>query len=94
VIVLYSKFLSFSDSPFLKPWIKAKQEVVNRFMPDCVTGEWFGNSDCRDRRVWIGLYREFEGRREAVRGIGFEVLDQEEIEMRRERMIMTIYDFG
>ena len=72
-----AKFLHFSDSPIPKPWIKAKQENLNRYMPKCSQSEWFGASDCRDRTIWLKLYFDFAVRRQAVCGKGFEMQSQE-----------------
>lgn len=61
---------------FPPPWKKPRQELVNKYMPDCVKSEWFGNSDCSDRRVWLSLYRSFADRREGICGVGFEMIDE------------------
>jgi len=60
---------------FPGPWKKARQDLVNKYMPDCVKSEWFGNSECSDRRVWLSLYRTFAERREGLCGVGFEMVE-------------------
>lgn len=72
-----AKFLHFSDWPIPKPWMRAKKEVLNKYMPKCVQSEWFGASDCRDRAIWLKLYYDFAVRRQAVCGEGFELQSQE-----------------
>ncbi|PMD34160.1 glycosyltransferase family 8 protein [Hyaloscypha variabilis F] len=72
-----AKFMHFSDWPIPKPWIRAKKEVLNKYMPRCVQSEWFGASDCRDRAIWLKLYYDFAVRRQAVCGEGFELQSQE-----------------
>jgi len=68
--------LHFSDWPVPKPWMRASQEVLNRYMPKCRKSEWFGASNCRDRAVWLKLYVDFAVRRKAVCGVGFELQSQ------------------
>jgi hypothetical protein len=62
-----------TEEKFPPPWKKPRQELINKYMPDCVKSEWFGNSDCSDRRVWLNLYRVFAERREGLCGKGFEM---------------------
>ena len=76
-ILAEAKFLHFSDWPIPKPWMRAKKEVLNKYMPKCVQSEWFGASDCRDRAIWLKLYYDFAVRRQAVCGEGFELQSQE-----------------
>ncbi|KAF4625472.1 hypothetical protein G7Y89_g12694 [Cudoniella acicularis] len=71
-----AKFLHFSDWPIPKPWIRAKQDVVNKYMPKCRQKEWFGATDCRDREVWLQLYFDFAMKRKMVCGAGFELQSQ------------------
>jgi hypothetical protein len=71
-----AKFMSFSDSPIPKPWMKAKKEELNRWMPRCGKGK-FGASDCRNREIWLGLYSNYEERRKAICGVDFEVMSPE-----------------
>lgn len=72
-----AKFMHFSDWPIPKPWIRAKKDVLNKYMPQCTKSEWFGASDCRDRTLWLKLYYDFAMQRKAVCGKGFELQSQE-----------------
>jgi len=76
-ILSEAKFLHFSDWPIPKPWMRAKKEELNKYMPKCLQGEWFGASDCRDRAVWLKLYYDFAVKRQAVCAEGFELQSQE-----------------
>ncbi|EPE35105.1 Nucleotide-diphospho-sugar transferase [Glarea lozoyensis ATCC 20868] len=67
-----AKVLQFDDS-VPKPWIKAKQGIMNSNMPICRERDGFGATDCRDRAKWLGVYETFQLRRESVCGVGFEV---------------------
>jgi hypothetical protein len=73
-----SRILHFSDHPIPKPWIKASQVLLNRNMPKCKNSEWFGASNCRDRAVWLKLYRDYADMRKAVCGNSFEVVPMDE----------------
>ena len=72
-ILAEARVLHFSDWPVPQPWVRASQEVLNKYMPKCRKSEWFGASNCRDRAVWLKLYVDFEVRRNAVCGVGFEL---------------------
>lgn len=72
-----AKFLHFSDWPVPKPWMRAKKELLNKYMPRCAKTQWFGASDCRDRAVWLKLYYDFAVRRMTVCGAGFELQSEE-----------------
>ncbi|RFU23961.1 hypothetical protein B7463_g12381, partial [Scytalidium lignicola] len=71
-----AKFMHFFDEPMPKPWIRAPQMLLNKYMPQCSRSEWFGASDCRDRAMWFKLYSDYEEKRKAVCGAGFELKDQ------------------
>lgn len=73
IMLTEAKYLHFSDWPVPKPWMRASKEVLNKYMPKCRKTEWFGASDCNDRRVWLGLYRDFASRRKRVCEGGFEL---------------------
>jgi lipopolysaccharide biosynthesis glycosyltransferase len=75
-ILAEARFLHFSDWPVPKPWMRASQEVLNKYMPKCRKSEWFGASNCRDRAVWLKLYVDFAVRRKTVCGVGFELQSQ------------------
>lgn len=77
LILEEAKFIHFSDWPVPKPWMRAPKDLLNRYMPQCVSSEWFGASDCRDRTIWLKLYYDFAVRRKTVCGVGFELQSQE-----------------
>jgi len=72
------KYMHFSDWPIPEPWIKTSKEVLNKYMPRCAKSEWFGATDCRAREMWLQLYVDFQRRRKAICGKGFELLGEEE----------------
>lgn len=76
-ILASAAYLHFSDWPIPKPWMRAPQTLLNKYMPKCRKSEWFGASDCRDREVWTKLYFDFALRRMTVCGMGFELQSQE-----------------
>jgi hypothetical protein len=76
-----AKVLQFDDN-VPKPWIKAKRGIMNDNMPMCREKDGFGATDCRDRAIWLGVYDQFQLRRESVCGVGFEVKDEEGLEDR------------
>lgn len=69
-----AKVVQYSDKGLPRPWVRAERAVLNRYMPGCREKEGFGGSECRERGIWLRLYREFIERREAVCGVGFEVV--------------------
>ncbi|RDW83296.1 hypothetical protein BP5796_04787 [Coleophoma crateriformis] len=73
-----AKFLHFSDWPVPKPWIRAPQDLLNKYMPRCRKSmAGFGASDCRDREIWLRLYLDFALKRKEVCGKGFELQSKE-----------------
>ena len=52
----------FSDSPLPKPWIMWPRNLLAELVPQCkrLEGE---TEDCRDKKVWLGLYDSFRQRR-------------------------------
>ena len=52
----------FSDWPLPKPWIMWPHKLIGEVMPRCKIGE-DGSNDCRDKKVWTGLYDDFRKRR-------------------------------
>ena len=61
-----AKFIHFSDWPVPKPWLKASESVMNDKQPKCKEGE---PPDCRDRDMWLGLYKEFSDHRQVSVGM-------------------------
>lgn len=59
-----AKFLHLSDWP---------RPALNQYKPQCRRREWFGQTLCRDRMMWMQLYREYATKREGVCGSHFEV---------------------
>ncbi|RDL40658.1 uncharacterized protein BP5553_00637 [Venustampulla echinocandica] len=72
-----ARYLHFSDWPIPKPWMSARRELLNKYMPRCSKSEWFGATDCRDRTIWLKLYADFAATRRAVCGPGFEMHSQD-----------------
>lgn len=69
-----AKFPHFSDWPVLKPWVKAKEEVVLKRQPDRVAR--FGGDtepDCTERHLWRQFYDDFARRRKEIRGMDWKL---------------------
>lgn len=71
-ILREAKVLQYADKGLPRPWVEAERGVLNRYMPGCREKEGFGGVECRERGIWLRLYREFRERRVAVCGVGFE----------------------
>jgi len=57
-----ASLVHFSDWPLPKPWIMWPHDLIGEVMPKCRIGD-LGNDDCRDKKIWIGLYDDFRRRR-------------------------------
>lgn len=58
-----AKFIHFSDWPLPKPWLTYDEGKVQEMQPECQDVDH--HHDCRDREIWLGLYRSFKERRQA-----------------------------
>ncbi|KAI9055188.1 hypothetical protein LZ554_000152 [Drepanopeziza brunnea f. sp. 'monogermtubi'] len=68
-----AKMLHFSDWPVPRPWTSAPQATLNKNMPKCLRSEWFGATDCKNRMIWMQLYRDYAAKRKGFCGSHFEV---------------------
>jgi hypothetical protein len=59
-----SKFVHFSDWPVPKPWRQAPDSVMEDHQPKCRERKDGGELDCRDRDIWLNLYKEFSSNRQ------------------------------
>ena len=57
-----ASLVHFSDWPLPKPWIMWPHNLLGETMPKC-KGMETGETDCRDKKVWLGLYDSFRRRR-------------------------------
>ena len=57
-----ASLVHFSDWPLPKPWVMWPHKLVGEIMPKCRPGN-HGNDDCRDKKIWMGLYDDFRRRR-------------------------------
>lgn len=59
-----TKFVHFSDWPVPKPWYQIPESVIEEHQPNCTERKGGGQLDCRDRDIWLNLYREFSSNRQ------------------------------
>jgi hypothetical protein len=59
-----AKFVHFSDWPVPKPWLQAPESVMKDYQPKCRESKDPGGQDCRDRDIWLNLYKDFSDRRQ------------------------------
>lgn len=69
-----SHLVHFSDWPLSKPWLRRSVDAWEEALPGCADrveqgrndSERMATVDCPDRRIWVGLYGEYDTRREKV----------------------------
>lgn len=72
-VVEEAKFVHFSDWPLPKPWMASDRKTKDETRPKCLR-EGSMEEDCRDQKVWDGLYGDFRERRKVcdwIMGMGF-----------------------
>ena len=58
-----ASLVHFSDWPIPKPWIMWPHNMIHDEMPKCKLGIGAEGDDCRDKKIWLGLYDDFRKRR-------------------------------
>lgn len=61
-VISEASLVHFSDWPLPKPWVMWPHNLIGEIMPRCKR-ESEGEEDCRDKKVWLGLYSDFRRRR-------------------------------
>ena len=61
-VIEEASLVHFSDWPLPKPWIMWPHQLIGQIMPKCKLGK-LGNDDCRNKKIWMGLYDDFRRRR-------------------------------
>ena len=61
-----ASLVHFSDWPIPKPWIMWPYNMIQDEMPKCKLGIGASGDDCRDKKIWLGLYDDFRKRRKVV----------------------------
>ncbi len=61
-----ASLVHFSDWPIPKPWIMWPHNMIQDEMPKCKLGTGAGVDDCRDKKLWLGLYDDFRQRRKVI----------------------------
>jgi hypothetical protein len=59
-----ARFIHFSDWPVPKPWLQASDSTITEHQPKCRESKDGGELDCRDRDIWLNLYKDFSSRRQ------------------------------
>lgn len=61
-VMVEASLVHFLDNPFPKPWIMWPRNLLGEKVPQC-KGGYVGKEDCRDKKIWLGLYDDFRQRR-------------------------------
>lgn len=62
-----ASLVHFSDWPLPKPWILWPGTLVSQMVPKCK--DVGGVTNCRDKDIWLELYRDFRQRRKVGEGL-------------------------
>lgn len=57
-----TSLLHFSDYPIPKPWVMWPRNLLAEKVPQCKREDQ-DKEDCRDKKIWLGLYDDFRQRR-------------------------------
>lgn len=66
-----ASIVHFSDWPVPKPWIMWPHNLIQDAMPKCKLREVRELDDCKDKKIWLGLYDDFRKRRKVLQTFGF-----------------------
>ncbi|KAJ5772943.1 hypothetical protein N7457_007839 [Penicillium paradoxum] len=62
-----AKYLHFSDWPVPKPWNTPLPDVMEDSQPPCELNPATGKEDdCHAQKIWLGIYEDFQKRREEI----------------------------
>ncbi|KAI0572098.1 Alpha-N-acetylglucosamine transferase [Pyrenophora tritici-repentis] len=67
-----TKFIHFSDWPVPKPWYQTPESVMKEHQPRCRERKDRGEPDCRDRDIWLNLYKDFSNNRQRICGRSYD----------------------
>lgn len=59
-----AKFVHFSDWPVPKPWLRASDDIREKYEPKCFPRPQGKGPDCTDRDIWRSIYADFTKRRQ------------------------------
>lgn len=64
-VMAEASLVHFSDWPLPKPWVMWPHNLIGDIVPRCSHGG-DGQEDCRNKKVWLGLYDDFRKRRKSI----------------------------
>ena len=67
-----ASLVHYSDWPLPKPWVMWPYKLIGEIMPRCKLGQ-HGNDDCRDKKIWTGLYDDFRRRRKVRENLQYSI---------------------
>ncbi|KAL2038544.1 hypothetical protein N7G274_008591 [Stereocaulon virgatum] len=65
-VIKEASLVHFSDWPLPKPWIMWPHTLIGEVMPKCKLREKAGETDCRNKDIWMELYNDFRRRRKEI----------------------------
>lgn len=65
MVMAEASLVHFSDWPLPKPWVMWPHNLIGDIVPRC-SHENDGQEDCRNKKVWLGLYDDFRKRRKRI----------------------------